>query len=76
MQVLKGELAILMIIVIGGMGRPQPQSARDKLQPGGDIGSQTGNRKTGRTSKMGQSGSGRGCGSRGTGDSGCYLCSS
>ena len=33
MQVLKGELAILMIIVIGGMGRPQPQSARDKLQP-------------------------------------------
>jgi len=45
MQVLKGELAILMIIVIGGMGRPQPQSARDKLQPGGDMGSQTGNRK-------------------------------
>ena len=33
MLVLKGELAILMIIVIGGMGRPQPQSARDKLQP-------------------------------------------
>ena len=33
MQVLKGELAILMIIVIGRMGRAQPQSARDKLQP-------------------------------------------
>ena len=33
MQVLKGELAILMIIVIGRTGRAQPQSARDKLQP-------------------------------------------
>ena len=32
MQVFKGELAILMIIVIGRTGRAQPQSARDKLQ--------------------------------------------
>jgi len=33
MQALKGKLAILMIIIIGGIGRTQPQSARDKLQP-------------------------------------------